>query len=54
MVRLEPACDLGLVEEPSSFDLVGGELAAGGEAVDLLGLAAEDRGKLLDGEEGRE
>ena len=50
---LEPADDLGLVEEATSFDLVGGQLAAGSEAVDLLGLAAEHGGELVDSEEGR-
>ena len=52
-LRLEPANDLGLVEESSALDLVGGQLAAGGEAVDLLRLAAEHGGELVDGEEGR-
>ena len=54
MVRLKPPCDLRSVEEPSPFDLVGGELSSGGEPVDLLGLAAEDGGELVDGEEGRQ
>ena len=52
-LRLEPVDDLGFGEEASSFDFVGGQLAAGGEAVDLLGLAAEHGGELVDSEEGR-
>ena len=50
---LEPASHFGLVEEAAAFDFVGGELAAGGEPVDLFGLAAEHGGELVDGEEGR-
>jgi hypothetical protein len=49
----EPAYDLDLGEEAASFDLVGGQLAASGEAVDLLRLAAEDGGELVDCEEDR-
>jgi hypothetical protein len=52
--RLEPAHELAAVEQPAAFDLVRGELAAGGEPVDLLGLAAEDAGELVDGKESRQ
>jgi len=50
---LEPAGNLGFVEEAPAFDLVGGEVVAGCEAVDLLGLAAQDFCELVNGEEGR-
>jgi hypothetical protein len=53
VLALEPAKELVSLEQPSAFDLVGGELAAGGEPVDLLGLAAEDTGDLVDGQESR-
>lgn len=43
--------DLASVEEAASFDLVGGKQAAGGEPVDLLRLAAQNGGELVDGEE---
>lgn len=45
--------DLGLVEQSPSLDLVGGQLPAGGKAVDLLGLAAQDGSEFVDSEEGR-
>jgi transcriptional regulator with XRE-family HTH domain len=54
VLALEPAEELAALEQPSTFDLVGGELSAGGEAVDLLGLAAEDAGDLVDGQESRQ
>jgi len=54
VLALEPAEELASLEQPSTFDLVGGELAAGGEPVDLLGLAAEDAGDLVDGQESRQ
>lgn len=50
----QPADNLGLGEQASALDLVGRELAAGGEPVDLLGLAAEDAGEFIDGEKGRQ
>jgi hypothetical protein len=49
---LQPAEELASLDQPSAFDLVGGELAAGCEAVHLLGLAAEDDGEFVDGQEG--
>src|SRR5690348_10065420 len=51
---LEPARNIGFGEQPSSLDLVRGELAAGGEAVHLLRLAAQHLGELVDREEGRQ
>jgi hypothetical protein len=49
----EPPADLALVEKTAALDLVGRELAARGEAVDLLGLAAKDGSELVNGEESR-
>jgi len=54
VLALEPAEELASLEQPSTFDLVRGEFAAGGEPVDLLGLAAEDAGDLVDGQESRQ
>src|SRR5262245_56928531 len=54
VLSLQPAEELASLEQASAFDLVGGELAAGGEPVDLLGLAAEDAGDLVDGQESRQ
>jgi transcriptional regulator with XRE-family HTH domain len=50
----EPAEELVSLEQPSAFDLVGGELAARSESVNLLRLAAEDAGDLVDGQESRQ
>ncbi len=54
MLALEPAEELAALDQPSAFDLVRGKLAAGGEPIDLLGLAAEDAGELVDGQESRQ
>jgi DNA-binding XRE family transcriptional regulator len=54
VLALEPAEELASLEQPSAFDLVRGELSAGGEPVDLLRLATEDAGDLLDGQESRQ
>jgi transcriptional regulator with XRE-family HTH domain len=53
-LALEPAEELASLDQPSAFDLVGRQLATGGEPVDLLRLAAEDAGELVDGQESRQ
>jgi hypothetical protein len=52
-LTLEPADDLVLIEEAPTLNLERRKLMRRREAVDLLGLAAEDGGEFVDGEEGR-
>jgi hypothetical protein len=51
---LEPPRHLALLEQPPPLHLVRGQLAARGQPVDLLRLAAEHCGELVSGQEGVE
>ena len=50
----EPPRDFVVVEQSPTLNLVRGQLTVSCKAVDLLGLAAQDRCELVGGEEGRQ